>query len=91
MTHFLCVRNVVTVQLELISVRHTHVAYICVNGELNNHYFVQAIIDCRFFTLFAVAGSLIGSVLCFVEVFMKLCPLFSFPLCFCYYKDKKES
>ncbi|KAG4906424.1 hypothetical protein AAZX31_20G025600 [Glycine max] len=27
----------------------------------------KAIIDCRFFTLFAVAGSLIGSVLCFVE------------------------
>ncbi|MCI27163.1 hypothetical protein A2U01_0048361, partial [Trifolium medium] len=28
---------------------------------------VQAIIDCRFFTLFAVAGSLLGSVLCFLE------------------------
>ncbi|CAK9171763.1 unnamed protein product [Ilex paraguariensis] len=27
----------------------------------------KVIIDCRFFTLFAVAGSLIGSVLCFVE------------------------
>ncbi|WVZ23181.1 hypothetical protein V8G54_001725 [Vigna mungo] len=27
----------------------------------------KAIIDCRFFTLFAVAGSLLGSVLCFVE------------------------
>ncbi|XP_061367999.1 uncharacterized protein LOC133311013 [Gastrolobium bilobum] len=27
----------------------------------------RAIIDCRFFTLFAVAGSLLGSVLCFVE------------------------
>ncbi|PNX86839.1 hypothetical protein L195_g042922 [Trifolium pratense] len=35
-------------------------------------YYVQdvrswAIIDCRFFTLFAVAGSLLGSVLCFLE------------------------
>ena len=29
---------------------------------------VQAIIDCRFFTLFAVAGTLLGSGLCFVEV-----------------------
>ena len=29
---------------------------------------VQIIIDCRFFALFAVAGSLLGSVLCFVEV-----------------------
>jgi hypothetical protein len=28
----------------------------------------QAIIDCRFFTFIAVAGSLLGSVLCFVEV-----------------------
>ncbi|QHO59592.1 uncharacterized protein DS421_3g100330 [Arachis hypogaea] len=27
----------------------------------------RAIIDCRFFTLLAVAGSLLGSVLCFVE------------------------
>ncbi|XP_065881394.1 uncharacterized protein [Euphorbia lathyris] len=27
----------------------------------------KAIIDCRFFTLFAVMGSLLGSVLCFVE------------------------
>ncbi|KAF3445172.1 hypothetical protein FNV43_RR14866 [Rhamnella rubrinervis] len=27
----------------------------------------RIIIDCRFFTLFAVGGSLIGSVLCFVE------------------------
>ncbi|KAG5231007.1 UPF0114 domain-containing protein [Salix suchowensis] len=27
----------------------------------------KAIIDCRFFTLFAVAGSLLGSALCFVE------------------------
>ncbi|WJX50907.1 hypothetical protein P8452_37153 [Trifolium repens] len=27
----------------------------------------KAIIDCRFFTLFAVAGSLLGSVLCFLE------------------------
>ncbi|XP_030545445.2 uncharacterized protein LOC115751641 [Rhodamnia argentea] len=27
----------------------------------------KAIVDCRFFTLFAVAGSLLGSVLCFVE------------------------
>ncbi|XP_052723816.1 uncharacterized protein LOC108321328 isoform X1 [Vigna angularis] len=27
----------------------------------------KAIIDCRFFTLFAIAGSLLGSVLCFVE------------------------
>lgn len=27
----------------------------------------RVIIDCRFFTLFAVAGSLLGSVLCFVE------------------------
>ncbi|KAL2344603.1 hypothetical protein Fmac_005888 [Flemingia macrophylla] len=27
----------------------------------------RAIIDCRFFTLFAVAGSLLGSVLCFFE------------------------
>ncbi|KAK9271190.1 hypothetical protein L1049_026780 [Liquidambar formosana] len=30
-----------------------------------NH--MQVIIDCRFFTMFAVAGSLLGSVLCFVE------------------------
>lgn len=28
----------------------------------------QAIIDCRFFTMFAVAGTLLGSVLCFLEV-----------------------
>ncbi|GAB2291343.1 hypothetical protein Dimus_025601 [Dionaea muscipula] len=27
----------------------------------------RVIVDCRFFTLFAVAGSLLGSVLCFVE------------------------
>ncbi|KAL5055215.1 hypothetical protein RYX36_035897 [Vicia faba] len=27
----------------------------------------RAIVDCRFFTLFAVAGSLLGSVLCFLE------------------------
>lgn len=27
----------------------------------------KAIVDCRFFTLFAVAGSLLGSVLCFAE------------------------
>lgn len=27
----------------------------------------KAVIDCRFFTLFAVAGSLLGSTLCFVE------------------------
>ncbi|KAE9607353.1 hypothetical protein Lal_00026861 [Lupinus albus] len=27
----------------------------------------KAIIDCRFFTLFAVAGTLLGSVLCFIE------------------------
>ncbi|GMP81157.1 hypothetical protein CsSME_00035960 [Camellia sinensis var. sinensis] len=27
----------------------------------------RVIIDCRFFTLFAVAGSLVGSILCFVE------------------------
>ncbi|KAI3737046.1 hypothetical protein L2E82_27041 [Cichorium intybus] len=27
----------------------------------------KAIIDCRFFTMFAVAGSLLGSVLCFLE------------------------
>lgn len=27
----------------------------------------KAIVDCRFFTLFAVAGSLLGSVLCFLE------------------------
>ncbi|XP_042509481.1 uncharacterized protein LOC122085108 [Macadamia integrifolia] len=27
----------------------------------------KAIIDCRFFTFFAVAGSLLGSILCFVE------------------------
>ncbi|KAJ4967110.1 hypothetical protein NE237_018959 [Protea cynaroides] len=27
----------------------------------------RAIIDCRFFTLFAVAGTLLGSILCFVE------------------------
>ncbi|KAF2309949.1 hypothetical protein GH714_005731 [Hevea brasiliensis] len=27
----------------------------------------KAIIDCRFFTLFAIAGSLLGSVLCFLE------------------------
>ncbi|XP_057975514.1 uncharacterized protein LOC131162913 [Malania oleifera] len=27
----------------------------------------RAIIDCRFFTLFAVAGSLVGSILCFLE------------------------
>lgn len=33
---------------------------------------VQAIVDCRFFTLFAVAGSLLGSVLCFLEVIIKL-------------------
>jgi hypothetical protein len=32
----------------------------------------QAIIDCRFFTFIAVAGSLLGSVLCFVEVIKKL-------------------
>lgn len=30
-------------------------------------FLVQAIVDCRFFTLFAVAGSLLGSVLCFLE------------------------
>lgn len=29
---------------------------------------MQAIVDCRFFTFFAIAGSLLGSVLCFVEV-----------------------
>ena len=29
---------------------------------------MQMILNCRFFTLFAVAGSLIGSVLCFIEV-----------------------
>ncbi|KAK6939524.1 Uncharacterized protein family UPF0114, partial [Dillenia turbinata] len=27
----------------------------------------KAVLDCRFFTLFAVAGSLVGSVLCFLE------------------------
>ncbi|CAL0331241.1 unnamed protein product [Lupinus luteus] len=27
----------------------------------------RAIIDCRFFTLFAIAGTLLGSVLCFIE------------------------
>lgn len=30
--------------------------------------FPQSIIDCRFFTLFAVAGSLLGSILCYLEV-----------------------
>lgn len=29
---------------------------------------VQLIIDCRFFTIFAVGGTLLGSVLCFLEV-----------------------
>nr|GMD91487.1 UPF0114 domain-containing protein [Ipomoea batatas] len=28
----------------------------------------KAIVDCRFFTWFAVAGSLLGSVLCFIEI-----------------------
>ncbi|XP_024972026.1 uncharacterized protein LOC112510904 [Cynara cardunculus var. scolymus] len=31
------------------------------------HQNFQAIIDCRFFTLFAIAGTLLGSVLCFLE------------------------
>ncbi|KAE9613694.1 hypothetical protein Lalb_Chr05g0220131 [Lupinus albus] len=30
---------------------------------------VQAIIDCRFFTFFGVAGTLLGSILCFIEGF----------------------
>ncbi|KVH98375.1 Uncharacterized protein family UPF0114 [Cynara cardunculus var. scolymus] len=33
------------------------------------HQNFQAIIDCRFFTLFAIAGTLLGSVLCFLEYF----------------------
>lgn len=32
---------------------------------------MQAIIGCRFFTLIAVIGSLVGSILCFVEVIFK--------------------
>ncbi|XVE69966.1 hypothetical protein DITRI_Ditri10aG0033400 [Diplodiscus trichospermus] len=32
----------------------------------------KVVIDCRFFTMFAVAGSLLGSVLCFVEYFHSL-------------------
>uniref|UniRef100_A0A5B7BHM8 Uncharacterized protein n=1 Tax=Davidia involucrata TaxID=16924 RepID=A0A5B7BHM8_DAVIN len=36
--------------------------------KLHAQMFIERIIiDCRFFTLFAVAGSLLGSVLCFVE------------------------
>ncbi|KAA8537683.1 hypothetical protein F0562_027327 [Nyssa sinensis] len=36
--------------------------------KVNAQMFIETIIiDCRFFTLFAVAGSLLGSVLCFVE------------------------
>ncbi|MED6163372.1 hypothetical protein PIB30_079253 [Stylosanthes scabra] len=38
------------------------------NNDLQPEMMIErAIIDCRFFTLFAVAGSLLGSVLCFVE------------------------
>ncbi|KAI8549756.1 hypothetical protein RHMOL_Rhmol06G0050000 [Rhododendron molle] len=37
---------------------------------LNPQMFIErALIDCRFFALFAVAGSLLGSVLCFLEGF----------------------
>ena len=49
--------------------------YISQNIEVLNFFFpslfwvnAQAIIDCRFFTLFAVAGTLLGSGLCFLEV-----------------------
>ena len=46
--------------------------YISQNIEVLIFFFfwvnAQAIIDCRFFTLFAVAGTLLGSGLCFLEV-----------------------
>lgn len=36
--------------------------------KFNIQMFIEkAIVDCRFFTLFAIGGSLLGSVLCFVE------------------------
>ncbi|KAH9758502.1 hypothetical protein KPL71_016713 [Citrus sinensis] len=40
----------------------------------NSHiqrFIERVIIDCRFFTFFAVAGSLLGSILCFVESYVK--------------------
>lgn len=38
---------------------------------LNAQMFIErSVIDCRFFALFAVAGSLLGSVLCFLEGFL---------------------
>ncbi|XP_074270468.1 uncharacterized protein LOC141594218 [Silene latifolia] len=37
------------------------------NHTLRQMHFEKAIVDCRFFTLLAVAGSLLGSILCFVE------------------------
>lgn len=40
-------------------------------GNQLGYGFCQAIVDCRFFTWFAVAGSLLGSVLCFIEVYMQ--------------------
>ncbi|KAL8492346.1 hypothetical protein ACS0TY_023817 [Phlomoides rotata] len=40
--------------------------------RFNIQMFVEkAIVDCRFFTLLAISGSLLGSVLCFVEVPLK--------------------
>ncbi|KAJ6679237.1 hypothetical protein OIU79_019071 [Salix purpurea] len=40
----------------------------CVGKATGSRKLIEkAIIDCRFFTLFAVAGSLLGSALCFVE------------------------
>ncbi|KAM7517129.1 hypothetical protein LguiA_006712 [Lonicera macranthoides] len=38
---------------------------------------MQVIIDCRFFTMLAVAGSMLGSVLCFLESYLQYFRAFS--------------
>ncbi|KAL8153975.1 hypothetical protein V2J09_011735 [Rumex salicifolius] len=60
------------------------------NPSLIQGFIERVIIDCRFFTFLAVAGSLLGSILCFVEVYYTQCwkesyfylVIFIFLMCF---------
>ncbi|XP_074303687.1 uncharacterized protein LOC141638172 [Silene latifolia] len=53
--------------LDLVATLHKFTHSFQFNHTIVQMHFEKAIVDCRFFTLLAVAGSLLGSILCFVE------------------------
>ncbi|KAG9153051.1 hypothetical protein Leryth_012315 [Lithospermum erythrorhizon] len=57
---FAIISNVILHKFKVVTRRNPWKLYIQMFVE-------KVIVDCRFFTLFAVAGSMIGSVLCFME------------------------